>query len=334
MSNLNSLSQHRTTLEWADNFSLPSFELGENINLLGIQKKLFSQLRNYFALAALSRSTSAPKPLTEKANELVFGVRINIEKSIVVAIKKEFKKSGSLLPSVLFKGSFYGCSKKQGVSLRIGLNSCVPTNLCAAACYAHDVLDASPAAVIRGAINYFLAEIYEGYPSFREEIISKLLAHTKKAVRSAETEVKQLQKGWTRGARIRFSHVGEVIAFPQFANDLAKQVQEVSNGSVTCVIYTRHPNAYKLDPNLFVINFTLDESSMQRKEWVPKQARTVFSAFGGRVSHEAEINFLEHHRWVHFSPIGHGSICPTTLPKASNRTCDGVQCNICFIPRS
>ncbi len=34
----------------------------------------------------------------------------------------------------------------------------------------------------------------------------------------------------------------------------------------------------------------------------------VFSAFGGVVDSESDINFLEHHRWFHAEPIGKGSV--------------------------
>ena len=330
MGKRNSRYQQEETLRWAETYRYKLEKIDKDFSL-AILNTIFSlPLKNYFSLSGLSRSKTAPLELVELANKKVFQVRVAIENSIVDSIKNINNQDLKLWDG-LFQGSFYGCSKKQGVSLRIGLNSCQPTNLCKAPCYAHDVLDAAPTAVIRGAVNYFLAETYEDHLNFREEIMIKLLPHTKKAVRSAITEVKNLPKDWTRGARIRFSHVGEMVAFPQFTNSLGKQVREVSNGTVENVIYTRHPNAGKLDPDLFVVNFTLDESSEQRKQWVPRGARVVFSAFGGRVSQEAEINFLEHHRWKHFSPVGDGSICPTTLPEQSDRTCDGVRCDRCFV---
>jgi hypothetical protein len=82
-----------------------------------------------------------------------------------------------------------------------------------------------------------------------------------------------------------------------------------------------------------VINFTLDKSSQSRKSWAPPQARIVFSAFGGELSSEADVNFLEHHqRGFHALPIGSGTVCPTTLPETKVRTCDAVRCDRCFKP--
>ena len=89
--------------------------------------------------------------------------------------------------------------------------------------------------------------------------------------------------------------------------------------------------AKNLDPNLWVINFTLDGESMDRIKYSPKDARVVFSAFGGLIRDDVSINFLEHHRHKHFDPIGHGTICPATEPSAIERTCDACECNKCFI---
>ena len=63
-----------------------------------------------------------------------------IEETIVDWLNRQ---NGSDL-SELFKGNFFGKSKKQGTSVRMPLTTCQPTMLCASACYAHDVLDAAP----------------------------------------------------------------------------------------------------------------------------------------------------------------------------------------------
>jgi hypothetical protein len=213
------------------------------------------------------------------------------------------------------------------------LSTCSPTRLCAGACYAHDVLDAVPASVVRGAVNGIIAERFEhGHQDSRQAILARLQLQTQRAICAALQEVRALGLGWTRRPYIRFSHVGEIAAFPQFANALAHQVRQLSGGEVDCVVYTRHPRARDLDPGLLVINFTLDKSSQARKSWAPPRARIVFSAFGGELSPEAEVNFLEHHRWFHASPSGTGTVCPTTLPETKARRCDAVRCDRCFKP--
>jgi len=145
-------------------------------------------------------------------------------------------------------------------------------------------------------------------------------------------ELNLLPNGFNRRAFIRFSHVGEIVFFPNFANALAKQAREISQGQVDCVVYTRHKNVAKLDPELWIINFTLDPVSMNRRLWAPDHARLVYSAFGGKVSPVAEVNFLEHHRHSHMQKTsGEGRICPATLPETPDRTCDACHCKRCFV---
>ncbi|MFN3684587.1 MAG: hypothetical protein ACK41F_11755, partial [Fimbriimonadaceae bacterium] len=163
-------------------------------------------------------------------------------------------------------------------------------------------------------------------------VLDRLRPHTARAVRQALLEVRRLEgTGWTRRPNIRFSHVGEVVAFPAFADALARQVRDMSDGGVDCVVYTRHPNAGLLDPDLWVMNFTLDPSSPDRRAWAPPHARLVFAAFGGELSPEADVNFLEHHRHVHLPPQGLGRVCPATAPGVPERTCDALRCNRCFL---
>jgi hypothetical protein len=187
--------------------------------------------------------------------------------------------------------------------------------------------------VVHGVVNGIVAERFEhGQDPIQLAILARLQPQTRRDINAALQEVRTLGSGWTRRPHIRFSHVGEIAAFPQFANALARQVRQLSGGEVDCVVYTRHPRARDLDPELLVINFTLDKSSQSRKSWAPPQARIVFSAFGGELSPEADVNFLEHHRWFHALTVGTGTVCPTTLPETRVRTCDAVRCDRCFRP--
>jgi len=291
------------------------------------------ELKEYFRLCGLSRSLSAKTEYVTESYRNVYRVRTLIEKSILSAIDRssisiEEKISGAL------KNSFFGSSKKQGTSVRMPLITCLPTKLCADACYAHDVLDAAPNSVIRGVLNGWIANLYEKEGNdIRKTIIKKLATHVKKAIRQSIRELDHLPDNYSRRAAIRFSHVGEIVSYPDFSNILAEMVNELSNGKVDCVVYSRHKNAVKLNPDLWVVNFTIDPDSKKRMSWAPPQARIVFSAFGGVTSSEAEINFLEHHRHSHIAAKGgNGRICPATLPETKDRSCDAVQCNLCFQP--
>ncbi len=126
------------------------------------------------------------------------------------------------------------------------------------------------------------------------------------------------------------SHVGELAAYPNFANNMALRIKELSFGEVACVIYTRHKKASLLDPNLFVINFTLDDTSLSRRAWAPAEARIVYSAWDGMVRNDVAVNFLEHHHLLHSNSMGLGKVCPATQPTAKDKTCDGVKCDFCF----
>lgn len=317
-------------MAWAERFD-GKCPVGAVGSLRQLQNLLDPELKLYFALAALSRSHRAPTELVANAHRLVFRSRVMVERMAVRAVDASIRPPESM--DLLFEGSFFGTSKKQGVSVRMPLSSCTPTKLCAGSCYAHDVLDAAPASILRGAINGVSAKNYEaGDGEIRTSIQSGLAPHVQRAVRAALGETKHFVPGvWSRRPYIRFSHVGEIVAFPQFANMLATMVRDASGGAVDCVVYTRLKSVSELDPDLWVINFTLDKSSMERKSWIPAHARTVFSAFGGEVSEEADVNFLEHHRWSHLTPIGNGRVCPATAPNVPVRTCDAVRCARCFV---
>jgi hypothetical protein len=291
------------------------------------------ELRRYFALAALSRSTTAPGPMVSDALSLVFRVRVVLEQAIAGALTDLAARAG-IGAFALTHAPLHGYSKKQGVSIRMPLSSCVPSKICGAACYAHDVLDAAPASVVRGAINGAIAALYErGNSRQRKELLAALARPISRMVQAAQKDAREASTTYTRRPRIRFAHVGEFAQFPEFANALAKSVREVSSGEVGCVVYTRHPDAGLLDPELFVVLFSLDESSEDRRRFVPPSAWVVRSAFGGHVTDSVDVNFLEHHRWIHVKPVGTGKICPSTAPETKVRTCDACQCDFCFKPK-
>lgn len=330
MGRLNTLEEKRSTLEWARSYGAAPHSRLPSADLSSIRPTFASELRAYFALAALSRSKNSPKELVSEAHRIVFRCRVVLERRITQSLLTAI---GDTIPSWLFGGSFYGFSKKQGTSVRMPLLSCRPTSLCAGGCYAHDVLDAAPLSVIRGATNGVIARLYEaGASEGRVEIMRRLEPHSMRAIKAAIAELKALEgSGWNRRPFIRFSHVGEIAAFPAFANAISAQVRDLSGGGVDCVVYTRLKSVSELDPDLWVVNFTLDQSSRERRAWVPPHARIVFSAFGGEVDPEAEVNFLEHHRWSHLTPVGQGRVCPATAPDVPERTCDAVRCNRCFV---
>ena len=72
-----------------------------------------------------------------------------------------------------------------------------------------------------------------------QELLGRTAPHTKRAVHLAHNQVDRLQ-GWSRRPHIRFSHVGEMAAYPSFTNALARQVRDLSDEPLTVVIYTRN----------------------------------------------------------------------------------------------
>jgi hypothetical protein len=330
MGRLNSSEEHARILSWAENIKSFRFSPVPPSSLDLLRQSSYETLLRYFSLAALSCSTTASNETVQRASRQVFRIRRDLELGISNAVREnaQYNEKQLLKKS---NGSFYGYSKKQGVSVRMPLSSCVPTQYCSSRCYAHDALDATPSAVVRGAINGLIAELYElGSGREQDQIIVLLQIHTKRAIKRAISELQNLPPGFLRRPRIRFAHVGEIAAFPKFANALARQVHDISDGAVVCVAYTRHPNAFRFDPELWIVNFTLDSASEERREWIPDNARTVYSAFDGKTSNSADVNYLEHHRWIHFKPEGYGFICPATAPGTKNRTCDACKCCRCF----
>jgi hypothetical protein len=329
----NSQTEQMATLDWAAGYGRSRKSAGAIGSASDSRAFFADDLRRYFALAALSRSTTAPGPMVSDALSLVFRVRVVLEQAIAGALTDLAARAG-IGAFDLAHAPLHGFSKKQGVSIRMPLSSCVPSKICGAACYAHDVLDAAPASVVRGAINGAIAALYErGNSRQRKELLAALARPISRMVQAAQKDARDASTTYARRPRIRFAHVGEFAQFPEFANALAKSVREVSSGEVDCVVYTRHPDAGLLDPELFVVLFSLDESSEDRRRYVPSTAWVVRSAFGGHVTDSVDVNFLEHHRWVHIKPVGTGKICPSTAPETKVRTCDACQCDFCFKPK-
>ena len=333
MGRLNTLAEQAATLDWAAGFRTLRVTDCHVPSVSGLRMHFGDDLRRYFALAALSRSTTAPAQMVSDALAQVFRVRVVLEQSIAAALIDLVARDGISALS-LNSSPLHGYSKKQGVSIRMPLSSCVPSQVCGAACYAHDVLDAAPASVVRGAVNGAIAAWYEhGDGRQRDELFAALERPVRQMVASARKDARAAATTFSRRPRIRFAHVGEFAPFPGFANALARRVRESSEGEVDCVVYTRHPDARLLDPELFVVLFSLDESSEDRRRFVPASARVVRSAFGGRVTDLVDVNFLEHHRWVHIKPVGTGKVCPATAPETKVRACDACQCDFCFRPK-
>lgn len=326
-----SIDEHAAVLAWGEGFkAVTSFTVQAPIGG-SLRREARRELDLYWNLANLSRAGDRRPEMSAAAYRVVFRVRVALERGLSSLVREQLA-AGRIELSHLFDGDFFGCSIKQGVSLRMPLASCAPTRDCEGACYAHDGMDAGRNPVVKGVLNGLVAESYEQGGEGERSIVRELLrSHVRAAVRAARTEA--LRAGFDRQPRIRFSHVGEIAAFPQFANELAKLVRDESRGDVVSVIYTRHPNAKLLNPDLFVVLFSLDESSEDRRRFVPPTAWIVRSAFGGHVTDSVDVNFLEHHRWVHIKPVGTGKICPSTAPETKVRTCDACQCDFCFKPK-
>ncbi|MFO8140372.1 MAG: hypothetical protein R6T87_00465, partial [Marinobacter sp.] len=86
--------------------------------------------------ATFRLSTTAPGQIVSSAIELVFRVRVLLEQSIAGALTDLAIREG-ISALELSRAPLHGYSNKQGVSIRMPLSSCVPSKVCAAACYAH-----------------------------------------------------------------------------------------------------------------------------------------------------------------------------------------------------
>ncbi len=322
------LEKKKALLGWAASLKMRVIYIDSTPITSAIRHHWDEDLRNYWNLALLSRAEKDFPLFAPKAKQLVFKVRVKIERGIEASLKESI---GRKLIEVrdCFKSTFFSESIKQGLSVRMPLSSCKPTSNCHWSCYAHDGMDAGRYPIIKGAINGVIASLYETGTQEEKNAILSLLRHpTTLAIKKALGEKKRA--GFERDPRIRFSHVGEIAQFPKFSNAFAKLVKELSEGQVRCVVYTRHSNAKLLDPDLFVVNFTLDRDSEDRMKWVPVNARKVFTAWDGECESGVAVNFLEHHRFSHAEVKGSGHVCPVTVPNTNLKTCDAAKCDLCF----
>jgi hypothetical protein len=237
--------------------------------------------------------------------------------------------SGAVSRSKLLKRQVFGFCKKQGVSFRLSLSTCVPSPLCGGGCYAHDGRERVTSTILSGCYNTLLCKLFESGDLLEEDLRPAVA----KAVSLAQLD-RQLamqEFGFERRARIRLAHVGEIAAFPRFANWLGRTVADLSDSSVDCIVYTRHPKVSQLDTSTLVVNLTVDETSEKRRSWAKEGVRVVWSAWGGRLDSTAAVNFLEHHdNSQHSEPNGEGNVCPVTLASSERRVCDEFSCVRCF----
>lgn len=227
---------------------------------------------------------------------------------------------------------FFGSSRKQGVSIRYALGSCAPTAQCSGGCYAHDGRDRHLHQIVRGAVNWYLGGLYEeSEAAGRRRILQRLWPVLQHGVRLArDDQARAASLGVQRLPRIRFSHVGEMAAHPTFTNHLARAIKSI-DPQIVCVVYTRHPRAIELDPEVLVVNFTLEGRDDPRRRLVPPFARVVASAWGGETVPGADVNFLEHHASYGVrQPLGGGFVCPVTLHHGVVASCDEAGCDVCF----
>ena len=287
--------------------------------------------RSYFALAAMTRRTELDENSRAEGLAKLFRMRTLIESRLL----EQFRFNADKIPIELeaTKESFFGKSKKQGVSIRYALASCFPTATCGGRCYAHDGRDRELLHIYRGVLNYYVGlEFENGSLERRQQVLGLLSKSIDKGVEAALVDqASALTEGYNRLPRIRFSHVGEMAATPEFTNALALEVKK-RDPKVQCVIYTRHPKAKLLDTNLLVVNFTLEGAGDVREKFVPNGARIVNSAWDGDINEAAEINFLEHHVEKSTIAKGAGSICPVTANHKVTPSCDSALCQKCFVP--
>lgn len=288
--------------------------------------------RGYYTAAAVSRRRELASDTRANLLNLLFAFRSKIETKLL----SEF--SGLPDQEELFRFAavgFFGASAKQGVSIRYPLSTCSPTKTCGARCYAHDGRDRELHLIFRAALNGYLGACYEsGAPALKAKILDLLSPAIDKAIRAALTDQESAQSaGFSRRARIRFSHIGEMSRHPSFVNALAAEIK-AREPNVQCVIYTRHQDSKHLDEQLFAINFTIDHDLDPRRQHAPRSARLVSSAWDGKVSSHASINFLEHHVEKGSKASGEGVVCPVTASHKEKPSCDIARCEACFVPHA
>jgi len=300
-------------------------------NLKDLKSYFLEISRVYYALAAMSRRKVLEKTIRDNAYDRLFPFRSLLEKRIHDSLN--LHPSPLHLIKIITSKSFFGGSIKQGVSIRYPLSTCIPTQTCGGRCYAHDGRDRDYDRLFRGVLNGFVGIYYESNFSERGAILKLLNSEINLAIKISKEEAELAQQeGYTRKPRIRFSHVGELAATPNFTNDLATEIKKRAP-EVSCVIYTRHPKANNLDGNLFVVNFTVEGPTDKRINYMPSKARLVSSSWDGGIFDKAEINFLEHHvEKIHVAQK-EGNICPVTLNHKITTTCDSARCQKCFVAK-
>jgi hypothetical protein len=263
-----------------------------------------------------------------EVRNLLFRAR-NILDSRIETTILGFINQGSMPIERLLKRQVFGFCKKQGVSFRLSLSTCVPSRLCGGGCYAHDGRERVTSTILSGCYNTLIAKLWETKVLNDDQLLPHIFRAVKLALEDASFAKKEY--GIDRRARIRLAHVGELTAYPKFANWIGRSIREVSDGSVDGIIYTRHPKIVELDTDALIINLTIDESSENRREWIRKGVRPVWSAWKGKLDTNSEVNFLEHHdHGQHYEPQGDGSVCPVTSAKTEERFCDAFHCTKCF----
>jgi len=300
-------------------------------SLLMLRCSFTSAAKGYFALAAMTRRKILGEEIRRTALYRLYAMRSQLEAKLL----DEMRTNQGQLPIMkeAVKDSFFGKSNKQGISIRYALASCVPTSTCGGRCYAHDGRDRELLHIYRGVLNYYVGlEFENGSSECRNQILGLLSRSIDKGVEAALVDqASAMSEGYKRLPRIRFSHVGEMAATPEFTNALASEVKK-RDPRVQCVIYTRHPKAKLLDTNLLVVNFTLEGAGDVREKFVPTGARIVNSAWDGDINEAAEVNFLEHHVEKSTIAKGAGSICPVTVNHKLTPSCDSAHCQKCFVP--
>lgn len=299
------------------------------VTISDLKRKYAKACRLYYSLAAVSRRRVLDQSVRASIIKVLFVVRTSVERAILEDIEKIADQDAVM--AVASSKSFFGYSAKQGVSIRFPLLSCVPTALCGGRCYAHDGRDREIHILFRASLNYHIAHQYEaGGSKTRREILQRLDRSINYGVDRALVDQKlAASMGFIRDPRIRFSHIGDMVATPEFATDLAKEIKR-RNDTIQCVMYTRHPDAAKIDSGLFVINFSIDGESDPRIRFAPKRSRIVCSGWDGVTSDVADVTFLEHHVEKNSIPVGGGWACPITLINNPVHSCDQAECDHCF----
>ena len=299
-------------------------------SVASIRNSFIKPGHSYYALAALSRRNALTEIDRSHALRKLFGLRSQLERCMLESI--EHNATNVDIMRYAAKPSFFGRSIKQGVSIRYPLATCVPTKLCGGLCYAHDGRDRDLQRLFRGALNWYLGNLYElGAETVRRSVMSSLSAAIGEAIAAARSDRDLANmEGYKRSPRIRFSHVGDMAETPEFANALAQEIGRRAP-DIRCVIYTRHPSAKLFDSKAFIINFTVDGEGDSRISYKPPNARLVSSSWDGKLLEHAEINFIEHHVEKTKVPSGKGQTCPVTLNHDVTPSCDSARCEKCFV---